>query len=105
MIRFLFRFLGILLLALAFIFVIYDGVKSIADSMLYITRTEQFWSEIHGRSLLVLRAGVERHAAALWRWAIQPLLDQPIELVFGVLGAILILFGRKKKPPIGYGRD
>ena len=32
-------------------------------------------------------------------------LDQPISLVLGVIGAILILLGRKKKPLIGYARD
>ena len=32
-------------------------------------------------------------------------LEQPVWLVFGIIGAILILLGRKKKPLIGYARD
>ena len=59
MIRFLFRFIGIVLLALAFIFVVYDGMKSIASHMFYATRIEQFWTEIHSRSLQMLRESIE----------------------------------------------
>jgi hypothetical protein len=32
-------------------------------------------------------------------------LNAPTWLVLGILGAILILLGRKKKPLIGYSRD
>lgn len=106
MIRFIFRFIGVVLLALAFIFVVYDGMKSIADHTLYITKIEQFWIEIHSRSLQALREGIERHTAtAVWQFLIQPILNQPIALVFGILSVILILLGRKKKPLIGYLRD
>lgn len=106
MIRFLATFLGVLLLALAFIFVIYDGMKSIADHAFYATRIEQFWIEIHSRSLQMLRASIEQNVGpAFWRWGVQPVLDQPIALVFGALSVLLILLGRKKKPLIGYVRD
>ena len=54
MIRFLFRFVGILLLALAFIFVVYDGMKSIADHSFYATKISEFWTEVNGRSLQAL---------------------------------------------------
>ena len=51
----LLSFRGIVLLALAFIFVIYDGMKSIASHKFYATRIEQFWTEVHSRSLQMLR--------------------------------------------------
>lgn len=105
MIRFLLRFLGLLLLALAFIFVIYDGMKSIADRTFYATAIGQFWTEVHASSLQAAQASVERLSATLWSMAISPLLEQPAAAVFGVLGAILIVLGRKKKPLIGYARD
>jgi len=106
MIRFLFRFIGIVLLALAFIFVIYDGVKSIADHMFYATRIEQFWTEVNGRSLQMLRDNIEHNIGVpLWRWVIEPILEQPIALVFGFLSVALIFLGRKKRPVIGYARD
>jgi len=106
MIRFVARFVGIVLLALAFVFVIYDGVKSIADHVFYATRIDQFWIEVNSRSLQMLRELIENSAGlSIWRWFVQPLLEQPIALVFGVLSVALILLGRKKKPLIGYARD
>ena len=106
MIRFLLRFLGLMLLALAFIFVIYDGMKSIADKTFYATAVSQFWTEIHAPSLQAAQAAVERSVSAnLWSLAIAPILDQPAAAVFAVLGVVLILLGRKKKPLIGYARD
>ncbi len=43
MIRFLFRFIGLILLAAAFILVIYDGTKSIAANRLHITSLRDLW--------------------------------------------------------------
>ena len=106
MIRFLLRLIGLLLLALAFIFVIYDGVKSIADRGLVFTKIGQFWIDIHAGSLQLVQATIERYTSAeFWRLIAQPVLDQPAAVVFGTLGIVLILLGRKKKPLIGYARD
>jgi hypothetical protein len=105
MIRSLFRFLGLVLLAAGFIFFIYDGTKSIADHALNVTKLGQTWSDIHQNSLLLLKPLIEKKVAAwLWNPVIQTVLDQPTWLVFGFFGMILILLGRKKKPLIGYGR-
>ena len=105
MIRFLLRFLGLLLLALAFIFVIYDGMKSIADRTFKVTAAVQFWTDLHDSSLQAAQASVERMSATLWNLAIGPILNQPAAAIFAVLGALLIVLGRKKKPLIGYARD
>ena len=107
MIRFVLRFFGLLLLALGFIFLVHDGTKSIADQTLYLSSVGSVWSNIHQNSLAALQPTVERLAGP-WAWqsVIQPyLLDQPVSLVFAILGAFLILLGRKKKPLIGYARD
>ena len=105
MIRFVLRFVGLLLLALAFIFVIYDGTKSIAGRGIFLTKAGQFWFEIHTASQQTARELVERQSAGLWDLAVQPVLDQPAAAVFGVLSVILILLGRRKRPLIGYARD
>ena len=106
MIRFLLRSIGLLLLALAFILVIYDGMKSIADRTFYATTLGQVWIEIHTASLQAFQATVERWlGATLWKFGIQPILDQPSAAVFAILGVVLILLGRKKRPLIGYARD
>jgi hypothetical protein len=109
MIRFMFRFTGLLLLALAFIFVIYDGMKSIVDRDLYLTRFGQFWIDLHSSSQDGFRAFVDTQAANLWPnlWPmlVQPVLDQPASAVFAVFSVVMILLGRKKRPLIGYARD
>jgi hypothetical protein len=105
MIRGLLRFLGLLMLALAFIFVIYDGVKSIADRTFYATALSQFWTEVHDSSLKAAQKSVEGMSGALWSLAIGPILEQPAAAVFAVIGIVLIVLGRRKKPLIGYARD
>ena len=107
MIRFVLRFLGLLSLALGFIFLVYDGTKSIADQTVYISSVESTWSNVHHNSLTSLQPEVERRAGTwVWQGLVKPyFLDQPVSLVLVVIGAILILLGRKKKPLIGYARD
>jgi hypothetical protein len=106
MIRFLLRFIGLLLLALAFIFVVYDGIRTISDGTLLITKTNYVWNAVHDGSLRALQALVEQKLGQeAWQLGIAPVLDQPAAAVFGVLGIVLIVLGRKKKPLIGYARD
>jgi hypothetical protein len=106
MIRFLCRFVGLLLLALAFIFVVYDGIRSISDGDLLLTKVSYVWNSIHDGSLQALQAKVERFAGPeVWKGINLVVLDQPASAVFCVLGVLLILLGRKKKPLIGYARD
>jgi hypothetical protein len=107
MIRFLLRFLGLLLLALAFIFLVYDGTKSIASNTIYLTSVREIWFNIHQKSLEQIQP-VVAHYAGDWFWqaAVQPFfLEQPAWLVLGVVAVVMILLGRKKKPLIGYARD
>jgi len=107
MIRFVLRFVGLLSLALGFIFLVHDGTKSIADQNVYISSVASIWSNVHQNSLASLQPAVERLAGTwAWRGVIQPyFLEQPISLVLAIIGAILILLGRKKKKLIGYARD
>ena len=106
MIRFFLRFVGLLMLALAFIFVIYDGMKSIADGGIFLTKFSQIWTEVHAGSLELLQLAIERHLnVEVWQNAVAPVLNQPASAVCGVLGIVLTVLGRKKKPLIGYARD
>jgi hypothetical protein len=106
MIRFLFRFLGLLTLAAAFILVVYDGARYIANQTLDFTTIGYVWASVHQNSLLLFQPAVERHVAPwLWQSLIQPdFLEQPAWLLMLIIGAILILLGRRKKPLIGYAR-
>ena len=106
MIRFVFRFVGMLLLALAFIFVVYDGIRWISDGMLQITRTDYVWNTVHDGSLQAFQALVEKRIGAeAWKVAFVPVLELPAAAVACVLGIVLIVIGRTKKPLIGYARD
>jgi hypothetical protein len=105
MIRFLLRFVGLLLLALGFIFLVYDGIRSISDGSILLTRTSEVWNVVHDRSLAALQALVERHAGPdIWQ-ILARILEQPASAAACILGVILIVLGRKKKPLIGYARD
>jgi hypothetical protein len=105
MIRFLFRFLGLLCLALAFILLVYDGTKSIADQRIYITTVTDVWVAMHEASLTQLKPVVERLSVSLWDPVVVKILAAPSELVLAVIGTFLILIGRKKRRLIGYARD
>ena len=106
MIRFLLRFVGLLLLALGFIFLVYDGIRSISDGGILLTKASEVWNAIHDRSLAAFQTLVESDAGAeIWQVGIAPILEQPASAVACVLGVILIVLGRKKKPLIGYARD
>jgi hypothetical protein len=107
MIRFVLRFFGLLMLALGFIFVVYDGAKTIVDQTWFISSVGSVWDNIHQSSLAALQPIVERLAGPwVWQGVIQPyFLKQPVSLVLVIVGAILTLLGRKKKPLIGYARD
>ena len=109
MIRFLFRFLGLLCLAGAFILVVYDGTKSIAANHLYFTSVQALWQLVSADSLQNFEASVKPlvipYAGGMaWDPVILGLLAAPAWSLLGVLGIICLLLGRKKKPLIGYAR-
>ena len=105
MIRGLFRLIGLLLLAGAFVFLVYDGARSIADQTLRLTPLGEFWNDIHQSSQQALRTMVEGTAPWLWTDVIKVILNQPAWAITGVLALVLLLIFRPRKPLIGYARD
>jgi hypothetical protein len=66
---------------------------------------DEIWSLLHTASLQQLQPSIEKHAPPwLWDPMVTTVLDAPAVIVLGIVGAILILLGRRKKPLIGYGR-
>ena len=106
MIRFVFRFLGLWILAAGFVALVRDGTKSIAGNAVFVTKLADDWTNIHASSLDSLKGLIEgRAGASAWDFTSLYLLGAPTWLFLGILGSLLILIGRRKKPLIGYGRD
>jgi hypothetical protein len=105
MIRGFFRLIGLLLLAGGFVFMVYDGARWVADQSLHFTRFGQFWNDINQGSQQAFRTWVESKVPWLWTSMVRLVLDQPVFAVLGVLGILLMLLFRPRKPLIGYGRD
>src|SRR5712675_1461783 len=105
MIRGFFRLIGLLLLAGGFIFMVYDGARFVADQTLHFTRFDQFWYDIHQSSQLAFRNWVEGSAPWLWNNVIKVIVNQPVFAVLGVVGILLMILFRPRKPLIGYSRD
>ena len=59
MIRFFLRSLGLWILAAGFIFLVYDGTKTIASNALFVTRIKDVWSSVHQTSMLSLQPTFE----------------------------------------------
>jgi hypothetical protein len=105
MIRGFFRLVGLLLLAGGFIFMVYDGARWVADQSLRFTQFGQFWNDINQSSQQAFHNWVDGHAPWMWNGIVKFLLEQPVFAVLGVLGILLMLVFRPRKPLIGYSRD
>jgi hypothetical protein len=105
MMRFLFRLLGLLCLAAAFVLLVYDGTKSIAADYLYFTSVRTLWDLVNAASLARVKPLILPYAGGLlWDPVMLTILAAPAWSLFGVVGILLMLLGRRKKPLIGYVR-
>jgi hypothetical protein len=105
MIRGFFRLVGLLLLAGGFIFMVYDGARWVADQTLRFTRSGELWNDVHQSSQKAFQVWVEGISPWLWAHVVRVVLDQPVFAVMGVLGILLMLLFRPRKPLIGYSRN
>jgi hypothetical protein len=105
MIRFLLRFIGLCLLALAFVFFVYDGTKTIANQQLITMKVSDAWAIVDQSSLKLVQDWLKLKLAWAWDPYVEKIFDLPTWVVLGIVATILILLGRKKKPLIGYARD
>ncbi len=105
MVRFLLRFIGLCLLASAFVLFVYDGTKSIANQRVFYSRVGVVWAMIDQNSLDRVQDWLKQHAVWAWDPYAQTVFDLPTWVVLAIVAMILILLGRKKKPLIGYARE
>jgi hypothetical protein len=105
MIRFLFRFIGLCLLATAFVFFVYDGTKTIANQQFIYMKVVDMWAIVDQNSLNLAQDWLKQKALWAWDPYMRTIFELPTWVVLGVVAMLLILLGRKKKPLIGYARD
>jgi hypothetical protein len=105
MIRGFFRLVGLLLLAGGFIFMVYDGARWVADQNLRFTRFGDFWNDMNQASQAAFKVWVESKSPWVWSGIVKVLLDQPVFAVLGIVGIVLMILFRPRKPLIGYSRD
>jgi hypothetical protein len=98
--RFVLRLTGFVFLAIAVVAAVIDGTRSIAGSALVTTPLGQTWFQIHGPSLNIAQAAVERHVnPLLWDPVITSVLFTPTFVVAGVLALLFLVLGRPKRRP------
>ena len=104
MIRGFFRLIGLILMVLAFLSLVYDGARTIADQTLRLTRLGELWNDINQVSQQSFQHAVEGLSPFLWNSIVKAILNQPAWAVLGILGIVLLLLFRPGKPLIGYSR-
>ena len=102
MIRLLFRFLGVLLLAAAFAALIIDGTKSIAASAVIYTPTADTAAQIFPDKFKLLQPALEHFHPLLWNPGMTAILRLPVWIIIAVFGMICLLLGRRPRPKIGF---
>jgi hypothetical protein len=103
MFRFLFRFIGLWLLAGAFVALVIDGTRSITAGRVVIMPIAEAWLALHPASIDWLKQTAERDWPA-WVWdpVLVYFLYAPLWAGLGMLGLLLALLGRRRARPIGY---
>ena len=104
MIRGFFRLIGLILMVLAFLSLVYDGARTIADQTLRLTRLGELWNDINQVSQQAFQHAVEGLSPFLWNSVVKAILNQPAWAVLGIVGIVLLLAFRPGKPLIGYSR-
>lgn len=102
MLRFIFRILGLFLLAGAFAALVIDGTRSIAGGGLLLTPLGKTISWFAPDALKNPQALLEGRIPFLWDPVMVRLLLLPTWLVVGSLGTLIMALTRKRRPRIGF---
>jgi len=99
MIRSFLRLIGYLLLSLAFIALVLDGVAILANGEVRFAIAGQTWTDIAPASLNQVQFAIQEHLGLVWLWdvVLQWILLQPTAAVIAGLGLFFCLLGRRRK--------
>ena len=102
MLRFLFRAVGLLVLAGAFAAIIVDGTRSIAAGALVFTPLGQALTALVPTSVASLETAAQRVHPLLRDPGLRVLLQCPLWLLGGIIGGALLALTRPRRPKIGF---
>lgn len=103
MIRFLVRSLGFIIVAGAFVMLVIDATRSIAQSKVTFTLLGETAYTLFGERFLLLQPGIERHVhPLLWDPVVLNLLLLPTAFVGLVIGFALMWLGAKPREKVGF---
>ena len=102
MLRFLFRAIGLLVLAGAFAAVIVDGTRSIAASGPVFTPLGEAFAAVAPTSVAALETAAGQIHPLLRDPGLLLLLKMPLWLLGGVIGGLLLVLTRPRRPTIGF---
>ena len=102
MLRYLFRTVGLLLLACAFAALIVDGTRSIAGDAITVTPLGQAANQFFPQKFALFQSAVQHVSPLLWDPVTVVFLLLPAWLVAGALGAIIMVATRRRRPQIGH---
>ncbi len=98
MIKFLFRFMGLFLLAVAVILAVIDATRSVAASELVMTPLGQSWFAVSPSTINLAQALVQRYTLpVIWDPAIVWVLTMPGFTVFAVLAVLFLQIGTRRR--------
>jgi hypothetical protein len=95
MIRFVFRLLATILLALAVILAVLDATRSVAMSRLVMTPLGESWKALSPATLESVRTALEARWPPLWDIVGVWLLSMPGSIFFAVLALLLYAVGHR----------
>jgi len=103
MFRLFLRFLGLCLLATAFVTLIVDATRSITSGTLSITSIDESFMALLPLKLVLARDFIEHHVhPVIWDPVLVDFLRLPIWLAFGVIGGLIIRLGSKPASKFGF---
>jgi len=103
MLRFFFGFVGLCLLAAAFVTLTVDVTRSVTSGTLYVTSIGEGFMVVLPSKFVVARDFVERHVyPVIWDPVLADILRLPVWLALGVVGTLTLWLGGKPAPKFGF---
>ncbi len=93
-----FRAVSYLLVSIAFVFIVLDGIRSLAAESIVLTPLGQIWFNLHSSSINLVQPSLEaRGLGFLWDPVLVFILQGPAFLTPAVLALFLAWIGRKRQ--------